>query len=206
MPSKNTIKIMADDSYYHVYARGNNKQIIFKDNHDFEYFIYLIRRYLENTTEEQFNNNPKIYHYFGDKIELLAYCVMPNHFHLLIYQTEAPYLENYMRNIMTSYSMHFNRKYRQTGHVFDSRYKAALIDNEPYALHISRYIHLNPRYWRSYRYSSYQYYLNGEDFEWLEKTKILSHFKDIKEYENFVEDYEETKLSLKELKHFLAEK
>lgn len=202
MPVRNVIKTQVPNSYYHVYTRGNNKQLIFRDENDHCYFYNLVCRYLSNDASHEIG---RVYPNFGEDIEILSYCIMPNHIHFLIYQKDIPYLEKFMRSLMTSYGMYFNLKYKQSGPVFESRYKATLIDDEVYLLHISRYIHLNPRRWKKYEHSSLKYYYRKlHKPDWINTSKILSQFSSAEEYLNFVADYEEMRDSLKEIKHLIV--
>jgi REP element-mobilizing transposase RayT len=205
MPAKNAIKEQISESYYHVYARGSNKQKLFVDNFDYQYFMKLIERYLSQKPET--SKTGVVYPHYADGLELVAYCLMSNHFHLLIYQKNVPSMEKFMRSLMTSYGKYFNLKYRRTGPVFESRYKAACIDNETYLQHISRYIHLNPRRWLGHKYSSMRYYINnGEEPYWLKPNRILDQFKTRQEYLEFVSDYESTRDILHEIKYLLVDK
>lgn len=81
--------------------------------------------------------------------------------------------------------MYFNLKYDRVGPLFQSRYKASIINNDPYLIHISRYIHLNPSDYENYKYSSYQSYLGENTYPWLKISKILDLFKN-SDYEEFV--------------------
>jgi len=204
MPSRNVIKEQAPDSYYHVYARGSNKQKIFLESIDYEYFLTLFDRYLSEKPSVSKTN--EVYPNFFKKIEILAYCLMDNHFHILIYQCDVPYLEKFMRSVMTSYSRYFNLKYKRTGPIFESRYKASRINQNYYLQHVSRYIHLNPTQWEDYRYSSLKYYISSEEPRWLNTTKILEQFNSRQNYIEFVSDYEEMHDMLDDLKHQLADK
>jgi len=156
MPSRNIIRFDSPDSYYHVYSRGSNKQQLFLDYADYMYFEKLFARYLSK--KATLDKNGLAYPNYNGHIELSTYCLMNNHFHLLIYQTDVGVMTKFMRSLMTSYGRYFNLKYKRTGPVFESRYKAAQITSQGYLEHISRYIHLNPRYWERYAYSSLKYY------------------------------------------------
>ncbi len=201
MPSRNVLKIDVAETYYHVYARGASQQDIFQSTDDYNYFIGLFARYLSDkpVLSKEGINYP---HYKG-KIELLAFCLMPNHFHLLLYQQDEGSMAKLMRSVMTSYSRYFNLKYKRTGSLFESRYKASRIDVDNYLQHITRYIHLNTRYWKNYSYSSYQYYIHDKP-QWLETRRVLVLFADRREYVEFHEDYKEHKEILDELKYELA--
>ena len=204
MPSRNIIKVNVPESYYHVYARGTNKQKLFLEANDYKYFLGLFERYLSKTPA--IDRMGTVYPHFNGKIELLTYCLMQNHFHLLLYQVETSAMEKLMRSIMTSYSRYFNLKYKRTGSLFESRYKASLIDQDAYLQHISRYIHLNPRGWQAYRYSSLLHYKSGDPPEWLKPDKVLDLFNGSEDYLAFVADYEEHKQILDELKYHLADR
>lgn len=204
MPSRNVLKIDVPDSYYHVYARGASRQEIFLDDIDFRYFLSLFQRYL---ADEEYTNKIGVpYVKLYDDIELLSYCLMPNHFHLLIYQINEHSMQRLMRGVMTAYSKYFNNKYKRSGSLFESRYKASRISSEVYLMHISRYIHLNPREWRNYQYTSLAYYTNGQSIDWLRPEKILDMFTSPAEYLDFIADYEDAKNELDIIKHELANK
>lgn len=204
MPSRNVIRQNAPQAYYHVYARGASKQAIFLEPVDFEYFLGLIKRYL--STKQIFNKTGGIYPNYRTDIELLAYCLMNNHFHLFIFQKNQGKLSEFMKSLMSSYSRYFNLKYKRSGSLFENRFKAALISNDSYLMHISRYIHLNPRSWKRYPYSSIKYYRTGNEPEWLHTAKILDIFSNREAYVEFLEDYEEHKEMLAILKHELADR
>ncbi|MEI7918033.1 MAG: transposase [Candidatus Saccharibacteria bacterium] len=204
MPSRNIIKNQVPNSYYHVYARGINRQKLFIESADYKYFLKLFERYLSE--EPAISKTNEIYPNFLGQIEVLAYCLMTNHFHLLIYQIDTPYLEKLMRCVMTSYSRYFNLKYKRTGSVFESRYKAVRIDQESYLQHISRYIYLNPRLWEKYKYSSLSFYVHGKEPNWLTSARILELFTSRQSYLDFVSDYEEMRDTLHEIKDQLANK
>lgn len=202
MPSRNTLKVDVPESYYHVYARGESQKDIFLEPSDYDYFIGLFARYLSN--KQVLSKEGVPYPHYQESIELLAFCLPPNHFHLLIYQHEKGGMAKLMRSIMTSYSRYFNLKYKRTGSLFESRYKASRIDADNYLQHITRYIHLNVRYWQRYPYSSYKHYMSSCP-EWLQMKRVLDLFTDQEEYVTFHKDYEEHKALLDELKYELAD-
>ena len=203
MPSRNVTKEQAPESFYHVYARGSNKQKLFLDDADYKYFLSLFDRYLSK--KQKISKTGEPYPHFLGMIEIIAYCLMTNHFHMFVYQKEVPNLEKFMRSLMTSYSRYFNLKYKRSGPVYESRYKAVRIDKESYYQHITRYIHLNPRLWQTHRYSSIKFYEFGNEPEWLKPDKVLSDFSSRGAYMSFVSDYEELRDILSELKYQLAD-
>ncbi len=91
MPSKNTVKIYAAEHYYHVYNRGVSKQVVFHDKDDYKYFLYLLKRHLD--VKPASSKYGTLYRHLNGKVEIIAYCLIPNHFHLLIYNKEAMGME-----------------------------------------------------------------------------------------------------------------
>ena len=120
------LRIQYPDAYYHVTCRGNERKEIFRNQEDRKEFFRLLARSVD---------------IFG--VFLLAYSLMPNHFHLLVC-TPKGNLSEVMRHFNISYTGAFNRKYHRSGHLYQGRYKAFLIDADNYLLEVSRYIHLNP--------------------------------------------------------------
>lgn len=202
MPSRNTLKIDISDSYYHIYARGHSRTKIFLEENDYQYFTKLFKRYLSKTVT--ISKEGVAYPHLYNKLELLCFCLMQNHFHLLVYQKDEGAMTAFMRGVMTSYSRYFNKKYKRTGSLFESRYKASMIDNQSYLEHITRYIHLNRRLWRDSEYTSIKYYLTGTKEEWVKPNRILELFNSKEDYAEFVEDYEDNQKMLDELKYELA--
>ena len=211
MPSRNTVKQYLENGLYHIYNRGVEKRDIFLDDQDYNVFLHLLKFYLSPIKSEKHplseltGFNPvrvRPLANLGEEVELLCYCLMPNHFHLLIKQKTQDGMKKLLRRLLTTYSMYFNRRYDRVGHLFQGIYKAALIANDSYLLHLSRYIHLNPREMTrfnlvSYPYSSYAYYLGEKKAGWLNTDFILSYFKeakdpelkDINSYKEFVESF-----------------
>jgi len=202
MPGRNIIKHDIADSYQHVYARGHSKHKIFIDEQDYIVFLNLLDRYL--SPEEVKDPYGVPYPNFFNKVELLAYCLMPNHIHLLVYVRQPGAMGKCMRSIMTSYSRYFNKKYSRSGSLFESRYKASMISDRAYLEHITRYIHLNPKHWRHYEYSSLPYYLQQDSVSWLNPKRVLEMFSGPVEYLEFVSNYAEQKKLREILKQELA--
>lgn len=202
MPSRNIVRNDAADSYYHVYARGHGKIDIFRDDEDYRVFLNLFKRYLCDS--EQKDHSGRAYVSLRGSIELNCYCIMPNHFHLIFYQVDLGTMSKIMHNVTIGYGRYFNDKYNLSGKIFESTYKASIITTESYMLHISRYIHLNPKKWRTYDYSSLPYFLNVSSPDWIMPHRILDMFISVNEYMDFLSDYEGYRRSLKEIKFDLA--
>ena len=220
MPSRNSVKQYVPDSMYHVYNRGNNKQSIFKDERDYAVFMGFLKYALLSDSEhsrietaqtdlltesQRFSMRREG---FADELELVSFCLMPNHFHLLFYQYSQDAISRLMRSIATGYSMYFNKRHNMTGRLFGGVYKAAHISDDSYWQHISRYIHLNPldigKNYIDYPYSSYRYFSNAAEAEWVKPELILNGFSNPKEYGKFVADYIPYRKELKELEYLLA--
>ncbi|HAE36852.1 MAG: Transposase [Candidatus Nomurabacteria bacterium GW2011_GWF2_35_66] len=168
--------------YYHIYNRGNSKQKIFQDKEDYEYFLKLL--FIANG-EEKF----KFHFLEGNVYEakrgnqlvgIGAYVLMPNHFHILITETQEGGISKFLHKVSSGYSHYYNKKYERTGSLFEGKFKSEYIDNNRYFKYLFSYIHLNPikliqKNWKEegikekenilyflndYKYSSYKDYLN----------------------------------------------
>lgn len=203
MPSRNTVKQYDTDSFYHVYNRGVNKRVIYKDTQDYVVFLSLLKRYLSIEIIKDSRGRP--YDNLHDRLELLAYCLMPNHFHLLFYQIDTESITHLLHAVSSAYTVYFNHKYKRVGPLFQGIFKASKISDDSYVLHISRYIHLNPKEYKTWEYSSLPYYLSKKKAEWVRPKRILDMFDGVKEYKRFLKDYEDQKSIMDELKYELAD-
>ncbi|PIU37183.1 hypothetical protein CO005_03055 [Candidatus Roizmanbacteria bacterium CG_4_8_14_3_um_filter_34_9] len=234
MPVKNSLKTYIENGFYHVYNRGVEKRNIFLDEQDYSVFLSYLKLYLSPTEETIKNTNEndnlddqdkniKIYkinsinNYFN-KIELLCYVLMPNHFHLELKQIGKKDMGHFMQSLITKYTMYFNRKYKRVGSLFQGRYKAVFIHSLEYLLDLSRYIHLNPFYiinknqkLISYPWSSYNAYIYNHSIKWLNKNYLLNYFNQTKKtkytsYQNFIDKYlEEEVIETKEYNNLLLD-
>lgn len=205
MPSRNIYKQYLEQAYYHVYNRGVNKERIFHDEQDYRTFISLIERYMGIGTARR--GNGTLYEDFSGRLEILAYCLMPNHFHFFVYQQDEAAMREFFKALTVSYSMYFNSRYKRVGPVFQQRYKASHIYSDAYFLHISRYIHLNPRNWKAYKWSSLRDYSGSATTLWVHASRVLEHFpKGSSQYVDFVADYESAHRELENIRHLLADR
>jgi REP-associated tyrosine transposase len=176
------LRIEYPGAFYHVTSRGNEQKDVFKSRKDREKFL----DYLASATER-----------YGAAVH--AYCLMSNHYHLLL-ETPAGNLSEIMRHINGAYTTYFNVKRKRSGHLFQGRYKAILVEADEYLAELSRYIHLNPvragivERPEHYQWSSYQSFTGqSKQPEWLRTGFILSCFAKKEEdarrkYRSFVED------------------
>ncbi len=207
MPSRNVIKDYKENTFYHIYNRGVDKRIIFTDKVDYKKLLGYLKFYLSPvdlrgqtlkiSPSKQLNN-------FSEVVDLLAYCLMPNHFHLLIYQKTEMAIASFMQSIFTKYSIYFNRKHKRLGPLFQGRYRAVEVTSEAQLIYlskyISKYIHRNPldilparTDLAGYKYSSYGNYLKKFSQNWVKPDEIISYFK-TNSYKEFVEETDEKDL------------
>ena len=203
MPAKNTQKVFVEDHYYHIYNRGWNRNEIFLEDADYRYFEMLLQRHISVTPVADAKGRE--YAYLRPAIDLVAYCLMPNHFHMLVYLREATGATRLMRSVLTSYTMYFNRKYKRRGPLCENRFKAVPILADDQLMHITRYIHLNKADYKTWQWSSYRDYLSEHPRNWLVPSTILELFSSKEQYEEFVDDYAELQRERDSMKRELAD-
>ena len=209
--------------YYHIYNRGTDKRVIFLDLNHYDRFLVLLYLCNSITPVNMAENFPKglpkgrsFLELFEIErherlVDIVAYCLMPNHFHILIYQKSEGGIQKFMSKLSTAYSMYFNKKNNRTGTLFESRFKATHANSDEYLKYLFAYIHLNPvkivdpkwkddgisdrlmaqNYLKDYAYSSY--------LDWQGKvrpeTNILNretspeYFTTAKDFDDFVNDW-----------------
>ena len=170
-----------ENSYYHITCRGNHRNDLFREQGDFEEYINLIRFYLKKIEDPG--------------IEMICYCLMDNHVHLVMRMGQQP-LGIFMHRLNLGYARYFNDKYNYIGHLFQDRFFAELITEDRQLLEASRYVHLNPVRAQmvatplEYRWSSYKSFIGQEPLDFLHPERILDYFQNIeapKWYQEFVE-------------------
>ncbi|MDP3994340.1 MAG: transposase [bacterium] len=221
MPAKNSRKEYLENGYYHIYNRGVEKRTIFMDEQDYSVFLSYLKAYLSLKDEENLVKglaNPKTsleekdkilkllrLNNFNKEINLIAYCLMPNHFHFLIKQNHAESIDKFMNSLATRYTMYFNKKHKRVGPLYQNVYKAVLVETDEQLLHLSRYIHkqalsntdhpLQGHALQKVRQpSSYLDYVEKTKTDWIKTEEVLPFFSKTNpklSYEAFVkeEDY-----------------
>ena len=170
------LRIEYPGAVYHIFSRGNERKEIFRRPVDYEMFLMI----LKDTTLRY----DSLVH---------AYCLMPNHFHLLM-ETQDSNLSQVMKRLLGLYTLRFNSSHKRVGHLFQGRYKALLVDKDNYFLELSRYIHLNPvkaklcQAPEAYPWASMKYYLKDKSPDILHKDFTLKSFGSPREYRQFVMD------------------
>lgn len=195
-------QVFALNEYYHLYNRGTEKRVIFLEKKDYEHFLFLM--YICNTAKSielrsignNFDRGETI-------VDIGAYCLMPNHFHILVHEKIENGISTYMRKLLTGYSMFFNKKYKRTGKLYEGVFKSTHIGTDRYFKYLYSYIHLNPaklidKKWReninrdvtnllkyvfSYAYSSLAEYKN-EKFKIVEPTQFPAYFMSSIDHKN----------------------
>jgi putative transposase len=204
------------DEYYHVYNRGVDKRFIFLDDDDRNRFVKLL--YLCNSPKPFTFNN--LFKFNPDRllveiprektfVSIGAWCLMSNHFHLLIKETTESGLSNFMLRLMTAYSMYFNTKYQRKGALFEGTFKAKYLDTDNYLKYQYTYIHLNPigiidkgwkekvitdkkeakKFLEEYKYSSYQDYgnKNRNESAILNKQDFPDYFESVTDFNEMID-------------------
>ena len=206
---------------YHIYNRGIDKRVIFKSTHDYRRFIMLL--YVANSDEPIRLDNlinilhkdyEEIFSYKRGKqlVSIGAWCLMPNHFHILLKEEVEGGITKFMRKLSIGYSMYFNIKYQRTGSLFGGLFKSKNISEDRYLKHLFGYISLNPldiefsewealvdkqnpKVWqeflKKYLYSSFTDYIGAERCEnsILTKEAFPEYFSTSKDYEDFIDSY-----------------
>lgn len=195
MPARNLQRITEGDVYCHIYNRGIDNRIIFVDDSDYCAFLGFLEDYLStprppeeikkdftinNRTFKGVPHQPKNY---SEKVELIAYSLKPDHFHLLLHQKTEKSLQALLRSLCTRYSMYFNKKYGRTGPLLDGPYKSVQVKDEKELLLLTRYLH------KEGGYSTYPEFTGQKQTPWV-KTKIVLNAKiNTDNYKDFVENY-----------------
>ena len=211
--------IFSIGEYYHIYNRGTDKRIIFKNKKDYDRFVALL--YLCNNKKsvdvngfirggrslaELLNVRVK-----ETLVDIGAYCLMSNHFHLFIREKQENGISLFMKKLLTAYSMYFNRKHKRTGCLFEGTFLATHIDNDVYLKYLFSYIHLNPvkiidpkwkengvtniaeakKHLLSYVYSSYFDYMNidRKEKKILNRLAFPEYFANSQEFEQYIDEW-----------------
>ncbi len=189
--------------YYHVFNRAVSKQTIFHDRADYLRFLFLVlyfqspekiqnisRAMLDFVQHPVLNIAAEIIN--KRNVELISFCIMPNHFHLLVKDVGENSLSSYMQRVLNAYSKYYNIRYQKSGHVFQGPYKIVHVDSDEQLKYLSAYIHRNPRelpQWKdkyeSYPWSSYLDTIGNNRWGDLVVPKILLE-DGASEYQNFV--------------------
>lgn len=204
-----------EEEFYHVYNRGTDKRVIFFDKTDYIYFQKLL--FICNSKNRIILRDlPKGQDVYsverdGTLVDIGSYCLMPNHFHLLLYEKQEDAISLFMQKIATAYAMYFNKRHKRSGALFEGCFKAIHVDTDEYLQYLFAYIHLNPikilqpdwkergiknleesrSFLNSYRYSSHVEYLdhNRKEASIIEKSNFPEYFSSPHDFEFFMDEW-----------------
>lgn len=224
MPTNRKL-IFANDEIYHVFNRGVEKRPTFTNKWELDRALLALDYYrfanlpiklskfliLPNAEKTQLlesikKDNEKL-------VEIICFCLMPNHFHFMLKQKVENGISIFVSNFTNSYTKYFNTRHERVGPLFQGTFKAVRIGSEEQLTHVSRYIHLNPvssfliepEDLESYEWSSYPEYLNLLDRNITSKEIVLSFFASLGKYKKFVLDQVDYARKLEEIKHLALE-
>jgi putative transposase len=174
---KVTFPMTLPDQYYHVINRGNEKKQIFFEMENYSFFLNKLGKYLNKYQPM-----------------LIAYCLMPNHFHLILKEVRENAIAKCLHALQTSYAKSINKRYSRSGHLFQDTYRKKIVKNEVHLVCLSRYIHLNPvrsglvRSPEDWKFSSYREYIGLRKKELTHPETVISLFSGVEEYKEYVLD------------------
>ena len=211
MPSKYVVRNFRKNAFYHIFNQGVEKREIFLDEEDYRLFQRYLFTYLR-PIEEVLEMDPDIplrltSKSLSEELGLIAYCLMPNHFHLLVRQKTENAVPKLLKQLTNAYTLHFNERYSRVGSLMQGRYKAVEVADEELLIHLARHIHLNPlaavivKTPEAHRWSSYPDYLGLKADIPAEKDKILSYFPSVGAFKGFHEDQADYEKNLGKIGH-----
>jgi putative transposase len=168
----------AQGEYYHIYNRGCGRDNIFRDLENYSYLLRLVQKKLP-----QF------------QVTIIAYCLMPNHYHFILRQDTNISAGNFIQSIFNSYSKAFNKRYKRSGTLFEGPFQAKHINKQDYLIHLCRYIHRNPvdaglvKSPAEWPFFDYCNWIGAKEGTSIDKDFIENIFYSAKEYETFVKEF-----------------
>lgn len=209
---------------YHVFNRSVARQPIFLTPKDFSRAIECMKFYLHDNLPLRFSHYNRLPKEQKDQmsdviknsppiIEILTFCLMPNHVHFLLKSITEKGIVQFMSNFQNSYAKYFNLKTDRSGTLFQAMFKAVRIETDEQLIHVNRYIHLNPATayiisnideLEKYAWSSYPHYLSSSP-SFVNKDFVLSFFKNISAYKQFIANQVDYQRKLDKIKHLIFE-
>ena len=178
--------------YYHLYNRGAGKAKIFFNDGNYQYLLRLVKEY---------------YQKYGATI--IAYCLMPNHYHFLLRQETDDPLSKFMQVLFNAYVQALNLQQERTGTLFEGRFKHKRVDKWEYLRMLCRYIHLNPvkaglvRKPEDWVYSNYREWIGLRDGDLVDTGFVQEHYSSVDEYVRFVSNVEDEKRSYEKIRKYM---
>lgn len=216
--------VLANEQFYHIYNRGVARQPTFLTNKDYERFLLCLFYYCYKNIPcrlSQFYQIPKkerenIFEILKKEdnklVEIIAFCLMPNHFHLLLKQNEDKGISKFVKLFSDSYARYFNVKHNRIGSLYQGVFKAVRVENDEQLIHLIRYIHLNPlvsfivqeKDFIGYPWSSLKMLFNGDN-SLVNSAIIKEYFSSGQDYFKFVLDQASYAIELEKIKHLTLE-
>lgn len=204
-----------NDQYYHIYNRGSEKRTIFESSRDYQRFLKTLTYYQIAGQKPKFSHFPSLSVPKLDEskkiIKVAAYCLMPNHFHLLLKQERDFGITQFMSKAINSYTRYYNTKHDRMGPLLQGMFKAVLIESGEQLVHVSRYIHINPtssllvKRPDQYQWSSYLEYIGKDKHKFCFTEDIMNNYKNPQDYQQFVLDQVGYGQDLEIIKHQLID-
>ena len=217
--------ILAEGQVYHIFNRGIEKRTIFTTKWEYQRALEIIKYYrfsnlpfrlsqlLKLAKDEREQVLSEINKKNDKLVEIISFCLMPNHFHLILRQLQSDGIKKIISNFTNSYTKYFNTKHERVGPLFEGIFKAVLVESDEQLIHLSRYIHLNPvssflipnEELENYIWSSLPEYLENIDDGICSKDTVLSLFPSIESYHKFILDQISYAQELDKIKHLTME-
>ena len=210
---------------YHIFNRGIDRRSVFTGFREYLRAQELIEFYKHLETPVRYSKFLQLSKSLRDdvlreinksetQVDILAYCLMPNHFHFMLQQKVDKGVSTFIANFTHAYTRYFNTKHERIGPMFEGIFKAVLVESDEQLIHLSRYIHLNPVVssiinesdLNNYKWSSYHEYIAPSKNSTVSKRDlVMSMFESAKHYEKFVLDQIEYGKKLEIIKHLTLE-
>jgi len=214
--------ILATNETYHVVNRSLEGLSLFKNKRAYQRFINLLGFYYRTPPvrfsyfnradkENKIKINETMVH-TEKQVDIIAFCLMPNHFHLILRQHKENGISSFVSKVENGYARFFNIQNNRKGGIFESAFYAGRIENQEQLDHISRYIHLNPlvsflvkkENLAEYPWSSFGDYLGKKIHPWIKSNIVLASFKNSKKYFDFVMNQADYQIKLNKIKHLIS--
>lgn len=197
------------DEIYHVYNRGDQKQVLFRNDRDYARMLFALLYFQSPKSFRNIKRKVDVFMHEGSfgvdgkkvvddrHVELINFCLMPNHFHLTVKNVASKGISSYLQRLQNSYGRYFNTKYDKTGYVFEGPYRSKHVSTDVQLQYLSAYIHKNPKEltgekkYSQYQWSSYTDYLTENRWgDLLALDVILDGYSSVNQYQEFVESTE----------------
>ncbi len=223
MTAQDSQRVGKEGVYFHIYNKGVESRKLFIDEEDYQVFIGYLRDYISapqdpTKLKQTFSVNGRTFqgiphqpkNYFN-KVEVLAFSLLPDHFHLLVKENYKDSLQKLIRSLSTRYAIYYNKKYKRTGSLFQGPYKSAHVKDLSQLLYLTRYIHREPTV---KTFSSYKEYIGERVTTWIKPNIVISYFDNLKKdslkgingYKHFIEKKELEQIERETIEGIIIEK